>query len=96
VNLRANSNVILATGCNEWERGIDIVVEGRAVQIDDKEPLKRLAAAWRKKWDGRWRYGVGDGVFKHEDGETAIVFSVTPTKMFAFAKGTFGQTRYRF
>ena len=26
VNLRGNSNVILMTGCNEWNRGLDIVV----------------------------------------------------------------------
>jgi hypothetical protein len=29
VNLRTNQNVILMTGCNEWERGLDLVVEGR-------------------------------------------------------------------
>ncbi len=26
----------------------------------------------------------------------SFVFSVTPTKVFAFAKGRFGQTRHRF
>jgi pyridoxine/pyridoxamine 5'-phosphate oxidase len=33
VNLRTNQNVILTTGCNEWERGLDVVVEGEAVQV---------------------------------------------------------------
>ena len=35
-------------------------------------------------------------VFHHKDGVEALVFSVMPTRIFAFAKGTFSQTRYRF
>jgi hypothetical protein len=35
--------------------------------------------------------------FRHEANADAIlVFSVKPTKVLAFAKGTFGQTRHRF
>jgi hypothetical protein len=35
--------------------------------------------------------------FRHAGGSGAVlVFSVRPTKVFAFAKGTFGQTRYLF
>jgi len=56
VNLRTNQNVILTTGCNEWERGLDIVVEGEAVQVTDERVLERLAEAWATKWDGRWQY----------------------------------------
>jgi hypothetical protein len=56
--------------------------------------LKRLAAAWRTKWDGRWRYEAHDGRFHHEGGE-ALVFSVAPTKVLAFGKGTFTHTRHR-
>ena len=37
VNLRTNQNVILMTGCNEWERGFDVVVEGEAVQVNRGE-----------------------------------------------------------
>jgi hypothetical protein len=39
---------------------------------------------------------VSDGRFEHEGGGAALVFSVAPTKIFAFTKGTFGQTRHRF
>ena len=46
VNLRTNQNVILTTGCNEWEQGLDVVVEGEAVQIVDESTLERLAEAW--------------------------------------------------
>jgi general stress protein 26 len=96
VNLRGNPNVILMTGCNEWNRGLDIVVEGNAVQITDNDLLGRLADSWATKWDGRWHFEVRDGAFEHEGGGVAWVFSVTATKIFAFAKGTFAQTRHRF
>ena len=97
VNLRANQNVILTTGCNEWERGLDVVVEGEAVQVTDAGVLGRLAETWATKWDGRWHYEVHEGGFRHQAGTGSIlVFSVNPTKVLAFAKGTFGQTRHRF
>jgi nitroimidazol reductase NimA-like FMN-containing flavoprotein (pyridoxamine 5'-phosphate oxidase superfamily) len=95
VNVRANAHVILTTGCNEWERGLDVVLEGEAVQVTDDGMLERLAAAWATKWDGQWRYETHEGAFRHASGK-ALVFAVSPTKVFAFAKGTFGQTRYRF
>jgi nitroimidazol reductase NimA-like FMN-containing flavoprotein (pyridoxamine 5'-phosphate oxidase superfamily) len=97
VNLKANRHVTLTTGCSQWDRGIDLVVEGEAVQVTDEEMLRRLSEAWAAKWDGRWRYEVRDNGFRHEDGTGAVfVFSVLPTKVLAFAKGTFGQTRHRF
>jgi len=34
VNLSRNVHVILTTGCNQWDRGLDIVVEGEAVQVN--------------------------------------------------------------
>ena len=97
VNLRTNRDVILTTGSNEWERGLDVVVEGEAAQVMDESDLERLAKAWTAKWDGRWHYEVHDGVFRHDGGSnTVLVFEVKPAKVFAFAKGTFGQTRHRF
>ena len=73
------------------------MVEGEAVRVIDESVLERLAVAWETKWDGRWRYEVHEGGFRHEANADAIlVFSVKPTKVLAFAKGTFSQTRYRF
>jgi general stress protein 26 len=95
VNLRSNRQVILATGCNQWDSGLDVVVEGRAVPITDDETLRRLAEAWRGKWDGRWQFQAGEGLFHHEAG-TALVFAVAPTKVLAFGKGPFTHTRHRF
>jgi hypothetical protein len=96
VNLRANPHVILMTGCNDWDRGLDVVVEGDAVPVADDHLLERLAAAWATKWDGRWHFDARDGAFQHEGGGTALVFSVSPTKVLAFAKGDFSHTRHRF
>ena len=95
VNLRANRHVILTTGCNQWDRGLDVVLEGDAVQTTDDVTLQRLADAWRTKWDGRWQFEARDGLFHHEVG-AALVFSVAPNKVLAFSKGTFTHTRHRF
>jgi nitroimidazol reductase NimA-like FMN-containing flavoprotein (pyridoxamine 5'-phosphate oxidase superfamily) len=95
VNLRGNRDVILTTGCNTWDRGLDVVVEGEAVQVTDDGVLERLAAAWATKWDGRWHFEARDGAFYHDAG-VALVFSVTPSKILAFGKGTFSHTRHMF
>ncbi len=96
VNLAGNPHVVLATGCNSWDGGLDVVVEGDAMQLTDDEVLERLAQAWATKWDGRWHFEARDGAFHHEGGGEALVFSVTPTKVLAFAKGNFSHTRHRF
>jgi nitroimidazol reductase NimA-like FMN-containing flavoprotein (pyridoxamine 5'-phosphate oxidase superfamily) len=96
INLRGSPHVTLTTGCNRWDRGLDVVVEGDAVQVTDDDTLERLAAAWTAKWDGRWHYQVSNGSFHHEGGGVALVFSVTPTKILAFGKGNFSHTRHRF
>ena len=95
VNLHANQNVILTTGCNRWDAGLDVVVEGQAVRVTDDIRLQRLAEAWRTKWDGRWHFEARDRAFQHEEGE-ALVFEVAPTKVLSFAKGSFAATRHRF
>lgn len=95
LNLRANPHVILTTGCNQWDHGLDVVVEGDAAQVGDEALLTRLADAWRTKWDGRWQYETGAGEFRHDAG-AAFVFRVAPTKVLAFGKGTFTHTRHRF
>lgn len=96
VNLSGNPQVILTTGCNHWEAGLDIVVEGEAVRVTDDELLERLAEAWATKWDGRWQFQARNGAFHHQSGGEALVFAVTPAKILAFAKGRFSHTRHRF
>jgi nitroimidazol reductase NimA-like FMN-containing flavoprotein (pyridoxamine 5'-phosphate oxidase superfamily) len=96
LNLATNPYVILSTGCNNWDQGTDLVVEGEAIQVTDEQQLGRLAEAWTQKWDGRWRYTTSRGAFQHEDGGEVLVFRVVPAKILAFGKGTFSQTRHQF
>jgi nitroimidazol reductase NimA-like FMN-containing flavoprotein (pyridoxamine 5'-phosphate oxidase superfamily) len=97
-NMRANPHVVLTTGCNRWDGGLDVVVEGEAVPVTDDAVLGRVAEAFTAKWDGRWRWIARGGCFRGDDGEgEAMVFSVTPAKVFAHAKGDpFGATTHRF
>lgn len=94
VNLATNPHVVLTTGCNRWDGGLDVVVEGEARQVTDSAVLERLAGEWAKKWDGQWQFTAIDGGFRHEDGGLALVFAVRPTKILAFAKGSFSHTRH--
>jgi general stress protein 26 len=95
-NLAANPHVVLTTGCNRWDEGVDVVVEGEARRVTDPTLLERLAAEWARKWDGEsWQFQVGQGGFEHEDGGTALVFAVEPTKVLAFGKSPFTHTRHR-
>jgi nitroimidazol reductase NimA-like FMN-containing flavoprotein (pyridoxamine 5'-phosphate oxidase superfamily) len=90
-NLASNPRVALTTGANNWQSGLDVVVEGDAARVTDAQQLDRLAAAWAQKWDGRWQYEVSQDGFRH-----ALVFAVRPAKVLAFTKGGFSHTRHRF
>lgn len=94
VNLAGNPHVVLTTGCNQWDRGLDVMVEGEARRVTDRATLERLAAAWATKWDGSWQYEVADEGFRHGAG-FAHVFAVEPAKVLAFGKGPFSHTRHR-
>jgi nitroimidazol reductase NimA-like FMN-containing flavoprotein (pyridoxamine 5'-phosphate oxidase superfamily) len=96
VNLAGNPHVALTTGSNRWNEGLDLVVEGEAVQVTDDSRLRTLADLWRSKYHGDWDFTVEQGTFRHEGGGAALVFEVAPAKVLAFAKGRFAQTRYRF
>jgi len=93
-NLVTNARVVLTTGCNRWDQGLDVVVEGEAQRVTGRAALERLAAEWVKKWDGRWQFKPTDDGFRHEGGGLALVFAVKPTKVLAFSKGAFSHTRY--
>jgi nitroimidazol reductase NimA-like FMN-containing flavoprotein (pyridoxamine 5'-phosphate oxidase superfamily) len=93
-NLAANPHVVVTTGCNRWDGGLDVMVEGEARRVTDQETLRRLADAWTTKWDGTWQYDVVDEGFHHEGGGTAHVFAVEPTKVLAFGKSPFTHTSH--
>src|ERR1700749_1662605 len=85
-HLTGNPHVALTTGANEWQSGLDVVIEGEAARVTDTRQLDRLAAAWAQKWDGRWQYEVSQGGFCHDMG-TVLVFAGGPAKVLAFTKG---------
>lgn len=95
-NLAGNSNCIITTGCNIME-GLDLVVEGEAVQLSDEAKLQRVADMYESKYGSDWRFTVRDGAFNGQEGNVALVYEIIPTTVFGFGKGEpFSQTRWRF
>jgi general stress protein 26 len=94
-NLEHRRQVALTTGNNTWARGLDVVVEGNAVRVVDRETLQRLADAYESKYGSTWHFDVGDGLFVTDEHEAAV-FRIEPAKVLAFAKEPHAQTRYRF
>ena len=96
-NLEHSDRVALTTGTNTWASGLDVVVEGVAVRIDDDEALRRLADAYVAKYGEVWRFGVTDGAFRNsQSDDPGLVFRIAPSKVMAFAKNPHAQTTYRF
>ena len=100
-HLRGNSHVTLTTGCNALATGFDVVVEGDAVPSADVAVLERLNHMWRRLWGEGWPIELRDGVFYETGGgrrgEPMLVFSVPPTRIFAYVRGDqWSQTRYQF
>jgi nitroimidazol reductase NimA-like FMN-containing flavoprotein (pyridoxamine 5'-phosphate oxidase superfamily) len=98
VNLRANDEVALTTGCNVQGEGLDVVVQGPARRITDRARLVELAHAWVAKYSEDWRFDVTEDAFRNEAGGLALVFAVDARTAWAFAKGEgrYGQTAYDF
>jgi general stress protein 26 len=93
-NIEASAFCALTTGTNAYRSGIDVVVEGTAERVTDNATLARLAAMWADKID--WVFEVGDGVFLDSQAaeHPALVFAVKPSKILAFGKSPYTQTRY--
>ena len=94
-NIGENPHCILMTGCNALHEGLDLVVEGEATRVRDDGKLRRIADEYVSKYGDEWRFEVRDGAFHHDPGE-AWVFEVAPVTAYAFAKGEYSHTRWRF
>ena len=94
-NLEHRREVALTTGTNTWAEGLDVVVEGTAARVTDRDSLQRLADAYETKYGSDWHFDVGDGVFGSGE-DSAAVFRIEPAKILAFAKDPHAQTTYRF
>jgi general stress protein 26 len=94
-NLEHSAQVALTTGNNSWAKGLDVVVEGTAVRVLDRDALQRLSDSWVAKYGEEWRFELGDGVFVAGSGDV-FVFRIEPAKVLAFAKEPHGQTTFGF
>jgi hypothetical protein len=96
-NLEAgNRHVIVTAGNSGWD-GMDVVLEGEAVDLTDADRLGRLVDAFRSKYDDFFQFRMEDGQFVAPGADTNLVYDVVPRKAFGFTKGdTFSQTRWRF
>jgi nitroimidazol reductase NimA-like FMN-containing flavoprotein (pyridoxamine 5'-phosphate oxidase superfamily) len=96
-NLAHNLHCIITTGCNALNEGLDLIVEGDAVQMSDEARLQRVADLYTSKYGKEWHFTVRNGVFLGDDGNEALVYEVTPITAFGFRKGkSSSQTRWRF
>src|SRR5918996_4331906 len=84
-NLKAgNRNVIVTAGNSGWD-GMDVILEGEAVDVTDTNRLERLADAYRTKYDDWFGFRVVDGRFTAEGGiGQSLVFDVRARKAFGF------------
>ena len=97
-NLASNDRCILTTGCNLFNEGLDVIVEGRAVRAEDETQLRRLVELFATKYQNVFGFTVQENAFTHDEGGIAHVFEVAPIKAFGYQRGetTGGATRYRF
>jgi nitroimidazol reductase NimA-like FMN-containing flavoprotein (pyridoxamine 5'-phosphate oxidase superfamily) len=97
-NLQQNPQCILTTGQNALD-GLDVVVQGRAVEVGDGAERHGVIDTYESKYgahftapEGTW-FGLGDAIRAGK----VLLYRVTPTTILGFAKGEqFSQTRWRF
>ena len=85
----------LTTGGNSWNRGHDVVVEGTAARVTDRDTLQALADAIHAKYGDDWRFHV-DGDSLSEGDHPSGLYRVAPHKVLSYAKDPHAQTSYAF
>ncbi|EOM75950.1 pyridoxamine 5'-phosphate oxidase family protein [Rhodococcus rhodnii] len=94
-NLGDRGPCTVTTGCNDYEAGTDVVVEGDAERVREPAELARFADALHAGYGDDWRFDtVADGV-EHPAGGVAAVYRVRADVVFAFTRGPAAQVRYR-
>ena len=97
-NLAANPRVAVVTGCNDFDEGLDVVIEGdvRRVGSADESLVEQVAKTLNGKYDNFFGFVAKGGRFVHEGGGEADVYVVDRTKAFAYGRGAmYSATRYR-
>jgi hypothetical protein len=98
-NLELNRHCVVTTGTNTRPGGLDVVLGGDAVRVEENYRLRHLADAYEQKYGDEWHFEVQEGGFWTEDGgvgHLALVFAVAPVTVFGFGRDPYIQTRYRF
>jgi hypothetical protein len=91
-NLASNRHCAVTTGCNTWNEGLDLVLQGDAVVVDDVPLLRRVADAYLAKYGRDWAFEVAeDGTFGGP-----VVYQLVPVQGLGFGKGPFSHTRWDF
>jgi general stress protein 26 len=94
-NLQHSPLVALTTGSNTWARGHDVVVEGVASRVTDRDTLQRLAGAILDKYGDDWSFDVQGDALTEGDHPSGL-YRITATKVISFAKDPHAQTTYAF
>ncbi len=97
-NLAQNAHCILTTGCNLINaEGLDLVIEGEAVRVNDGALLQRIADLFEAKYGSAWHFTVHNDALYGATDNVALVYKVAPTTAFGFGRGaTASQTRWNF
>jgi general stress protein 26 len=94
-NLAHSPLVALTTGGNSWNRGHDVVVEGTAYRVTDRDTLQALAEAIHTKYGDDWHFRV-EGDSLSEGDHPSGLYRVAPHKVLSYAKDPHAQTSYAF
>jgi hypothetical protein len=97
-NIGANPHCTLTTGGDGLE-GLDVVVEGQAIQLHDPSRRRAIADRYESKYgphfaspNGTWA-GLGDAIRSGD----VLVYRLSPVTAFGFGRGDhYSQTRWRF
>lgn len=92
-NLARNTQCVLTVASED----LDLVVEGRAIRIDEEARLLRVATAFREKYE--WELSVRDGSVQDHSlpGSPEYGFyRVTPMRAFGYGTDGLTATRWRF
>ena len=94
-NLAANQHCAVTTGCNTWDEGLDLVLQGDAVVVHDLPLLRQVADAFLAKYGSDWAFEVADdGTFGGHG--VSMVYQLTPVQALGFRKDPFSHTRWDF
>src|SRR5918996_1856353 len=87
-NLQAGNRHVIVTAANSNWDGMDVILEGEAVDVTDADRLGRRVDAYRTKYDDWFGFRLVDGRFVAPGAiGPVLVFDVRARKAFGFRKG---------